>query len=164
MTAFSSVDRIAGLIRARLLASTALQITDENGDTVIPNILDRDENPAVLADSPEGLPAICVIPIGDKADGIKPYIGSADWEHRFQVVIAGYYRATSNETRGENIYDDIATLRKKAYDCAELFRGNNAFFQPGCISDVKVELGYFIMVDYVIYKFLVTLSVTTIEV
>lgn len=164
MTAFSSVDRIAGLIRARLLASTALQITDENGETVVPTILDRDEDPAVLANSAEGLPAICVIPIGDKSDNISPYIGSADWEHRFQVVIAGYYRATSNQTRGENIYDDISTLRQKAYDCAELFRGNNAFFQPGCIYDIRVELGYFSIIDFVIYKFVVTLSITTFEV
>lgn len=164
MTAFSSVDRIAGLIRARLLAAPALQIVDENGETVVPVILDRDEDPAVLANSAEGLPAICVIPIGDKADNLKPYIGSADWEHRFQVVIAGYYRATSNETRGENIYDDIATLRQKAYDCAELFRGNGAFFEPGCIYDIRVELGYYEVVDFVIYKFLVTLSLTTIEV
>jgi len=163
MTAFTSVDRIAGLIRARLLASTALSITDENGETVVPTILDRDEDPAILADSPEGLPAICVIPIGDKSDSISPAIGSADWEHRFQVVIAGYYRATSNETRGENIYDDIATLRQKAYDCAELFKGDNAFFQPGCIYDLRVELGYFEIVDYIIYKFLVTLSITTYE-
>ena len=163
MTAFSSVDRIAGLIRARILASSAMSITDENGDTVLPTILDRDEDPAVLADSPEGLPAICVIPIGDKSDNIKPYIGSADWEHRFQVVIAGYYRATGNETRGEDIYDDIDTLRKKAYDCAELFRGNNAFFQPGCIYDIRVELGYYEVVDFIIYKFVITLSVTTFE-
>lgn len=163
MTAFTSIDRIAGLIRTRLSTAAALAITDEDGDTVYPTILDRDEDPAILADSPEGLPAICVIPIGDKSDNISPYIGSADWEHRFNVVIAGYYRATSNDTRGENIYDDIDTLRQKAYDCAELFKGNNAFFQPGCIYDVKVELGYFEVVDYVIYKFLVTLNITTIE-
>lgn len=163
MTAFASIDRIAGLIRDRLAAASSLAITDENGETVYPTILDRDENPAVLADSPEGLPAICVIPIGDKSDNISPSIGSSDWEHRFNVVIAGYYRATSNETRGENIYDDIDTLRQKAYDCAELFKGNGAFFQPGCIYDVRVELGYFEIVDYVIYKFIVTLSLTTYE-
>lgn len=163
MTAYDSVALIASKIRAKVLASTALQITDENGETVIPTILDRDEDPAVLADSPEGLPAICVIPLGDKPDGISPFIGSIDWEHNFNVVIAGYYRATSNETRGEDIYSDIATLRRKAYDCAELFRGEGAFFQPGVVYGVRVELGYFNMIDYVIYKFVVTLSVKTID-
>lgn len=163
MTAFSSVDTIASTIRARIAAASALAITDSYGDTVYPTVLDRDEDPAILADSPMGLPAICVIPIGDKSDNISPYIGSADWEHRFQVVIAGYYRATSNETRGEDIYDDIDTLRQKAYDCAELFKGEGAFFQPGCVYDVRVELGYFEVVDYVIYKFVVTLNITTIE-
>jgi hypothetical protein len=163
MTAFSSIDRIARLIRERLGSASVLSIVDEYGETIYPRILDRDEDPAILADSPEGLPAICVIPIGDKSDNISPYIGSADWEHRFQVVIVGYYRATRNEIRGEDIYDDIDTLRKKAYDCAELFKGNGAFFQPGCIYDVRVELGYFEVVDYVIYKFLVTLNITTIE-
>ncbi len=163
MVAYTSVSTIAATVRARLAASSALAITDENGETVYPTVLDRDENPAVLADSPEGLPAICVIPIGDKADNISPFIGSADWEHNFSIIIAGYYRATSNETNGENVYSDIATLRKKAYDCAELFKGNGAFFQPGVVSDVRVELGYFEIVDYVIYKFLVTLSIKTIE-
>jgi hypothetical protein len=163
MTAFTSVNTIATTIRARLAAASPLWIMDEDGSTVVPTILDRDEDPAVLADSPKGLPAICVIPIGDKSDSISPWIGSNDWEHRFQVVIAGYYRATSNETRGEDIFDDIATLRQKAYDCAELFKGTNAAFQPGNVYDVKVELGYFEIVDYVIYKFVVTLSIVIME-
>jgi hypothetical protein len=164
MTAFTAVDRIASLIRARLAASSALSITDDDGNVIAPNILDRDENPAVLADSPQGLPAICVVPIGDKPDTIHPYIGSADWEHRFSVMIAGYYRAPSNETQGEDIYSNIAFLRQKAYDCADLFRFQGAFFQPGNVYDIKVELGYFEIVDYVIYKFVVTLAITIFEV
>jgi len=158
MTSYSAVSTMVAAIRANIAAASSLRITDENGETVSPTILDRDEDPAVLADSPEGLPAICVIPIGDKPDAMSPYISSYDWLHRFNVMVAGYYRATSNQTRGENIYDDIATLRGKGYDCVELFKGSGAWFNPGVIKDVRLELGYYEMVDYVIYRFVITLS------
>ena len=163
MTAFTSVDTIAQKIRTKISSAAALRITDDDGNTINPRVLDRDEDPAVIADSPGGLPAICVMPLGDKSDSITLYIGSADWEHRFQVVITGYYRAPSNETNGENIYDNIAFLRQKAYDCAELFKGTGAAFQPGNVYELKVELGYFEIVDYVVYKFTITLSITTFE-
>lgn len=159
MSTATTIETIAGTIRSRIVGATPLWIVDENGEYVVPTVLDRDENPAILADSPEGLPAICVIPVGDKSVNINQSIGSADWEHNFSVVIAGYYRTLGNETRGENIYDDIYSLRKKAFDCAELFKGGNAFFQPGVVDGVKVELGYYEVVDYVIYKFLVTLNI-----
>lgn len=158
MTSFSAVDTMVAAIRAKIAASTALKITDEDGETVSPTILDRDEDPAVLADSPAGLPAICVIFIGDKPDSISPHISSYDWLHQFNVIVAGYYRATSNQTRGEDIYDDIDTLRGKAYSCAELFKGSGAWYSPGVIRDVRVELGYYEMIDYVIYRFVITLS------
>lgn len=158
MTSFHTIDTMVAAIRTKIANATALQITDENGDTVSPTILDRDEDPAVLADSPTGLPAIAVILIGDKPDSISPYISTYDWLHRFNVLIAGYYRATSNQTRGEDIYDDISTLREKAYDCIELFKGSGAWFNPGVVKDLRLELGYYEMVDYVIYRFVITLS------
>jgi len=158
MTSYSAVSTMVAGIRTKIANATSLQITDEDGNTVSPTILDRDEDPAVIADSPTGLPAIAVILIGDKPDSIHPYISSYDWLHQFNVMIAGYYRATSNQTRGENIYDDIATLRGKGYTCAELFKGSGAWFNPGVVKDTRLELGYFEMVDYVIYRFVITLS------
>jgi hypothetical protein len=158
MTSYHAVEDMVAQIRAAIVASASLKITDENGETVSPTILDRDEDPAILAASAEGLPAICVILIGDKADAMHPYISSYDWLHHFNVVITGYYRATDNQTRGEDIYDDIDTLREKAYDCAELFKGSGAWFSPGVIKDVRLELGYYEIVDFVIYRFVVTLS------
>jgi len=158
MASYDAISTMVAKIRAAIAASADLKITDENGNTVSPTVLDRDEDPAVLADSPAGLPAICVILIGDKPDSISPYISTYDWLHHFNVVIAGYYRATDNQIRGEDIYDDIDTLRGKAYDCAELFKGSGAWFDPGVIKDVRLELGYYEMVDYVIYRFVITLS------
>jgi len=158
MTSYDAVGDMVAKIRAKILASALLKITDENGNTVSPTILDRDEDPAVLASSPEGLPAICVLLIGDKADAIHPYISTYDWLHHFNVMIAGYYRATSNQTRGENIYDDIDTLRQIAFDCAELFKGTGAWFSPGVVKDVRLELGYYEIIDYVVYRFVITLS------
>ena len=158
MTSYSAIEIMVAKIRAVILAATSLRITDENGETVTPVILDRDEDPAILANSAEGLPAICVILIGDKADAMHPYISTYDWLHHFNVLITGYYRATDNQTRGENIYDDLSTLRQKAYDCAELFKGDGAWFSPGVIKDARIELGYYEIVDFVIYRFVITLS------
>ena len=154
---------MVGKIRAVLTTSSVLAITDENLNVVYPVILDRDEDPAVIADSPMGLPAVCVFPIGDKADSIAYSMGSYDKEHNFSTVIVGYYRAMDNETRGENIYDDIGVLRKVAYDCSDLFSGAGAWFTPGVIYDSRVELGYFEIVDYIIYRFVVTLQCKIME-
>jgi hypothetical protein len=151
-------------IRERLTTSAVLAITNENLETEYPTILDRDEDPAIIADSPMGLPAVCVFPIGDKSDVISYSMGSSDKEHTFQTVIVGYYRAMNNEVRGEDIYDDIGTLRKVGYDCSDLYSGEGAWFTPGVIYDSKVELGYFEIVDYVIYRFVVTLMCKIYEV
>ena len=164
MVAYTEVNRICASIRATLLAASCLAITDEEGNTKLPTILDKDEDPAVIADSPAGLPAIVVIPIGDREDSITYSMGSADWEHQFNVVIVGYYRTSTPLTQGEDIFDDIAVERKRAYDCAELFKGSGAYFTPGVIYRDRLELGYFEMVDYVIYKFLITLSIKLYEV
>ena len=161
MTVYTRIDSICTKIRARILASPYMATVDENGDSVPPTVLDRDEDPSVLAASPSGLPAVCVIPIGDKSADISYFIGT-ETEVDFNVVIAGYYRATSNETRGEDIYDDIAVLRARAFNCAGLFAGSGAFLSPGIIYHSRVELGYFEIVDYVIYKFVVTLNVKSI--
>lgn len=160
----TAVTTMVTTIRGVLATADVLAITDENGNHVHPVIIDRDEDPAIIADSPKGLPAICVFPIGDKADSINYSMGSADVEHNFNVVIVGYYRATNNELRGENIYDDISTLRTIAYDCSDLFQGSGAFYVPGVIYGSKVELGYFEIVDYVIYRFVLTLSCKVYEV
>ena len=156
MTA-TAVTGMVTQIRAVLAAADTLAITDEFGVHTHPTILDRDEDPAVIADSPMGLPAICVFPIGDKSDNMNYSYGSYDVEHEFSVVIVGYYRANDNETRGEDIYDDIGALRTIAYNCSELFQGAGAWFTPGVIHHSKLELGYFEVVDYVIYRFVLTL-------
>ena len=151
MTIYTRVNRICEAIRTRLAASSEMAQNDEYGDSKAPTILDRDEDPAVLADSPEGLPAICVIPIGDKSLDITYFIGT-ETEIDFNVIIAGYYRAASNETNGDDVYADIAALRQRAFACTELFTGSNAYFNPGVVYHSKVELGYYEIIDYVIYK------------
>jgi hypothetical protein len=160
----TAVTTMVAAIRTVIAASNELAITDDDGNVVYPTILDRDEDPAIIADSPKGLPAICVFPIGDKADNINYSMGSYDTEHNFTTLVVGYYRANLNETRGENIYEDIGPLRTIAYACSDLFQGAGAFFTPGVIYGSKVELGYFEIVDYVIYRFVVTLSCKIYEV
>jgi hypothetical protein len=165
MVAYTEIDRICTSIRTTLVGATCLFYVDtEDGVSKAPTILDKDEDPAVIADSPAGLPAVLVMPLGDRPDSINYSMGSSDWEHQFNVVIVGYYRTSTPETQGEDIFADIAAERKRAYDCAELFKGSGAFFTPGVIYRSKLELGYFEMVDYVIYKFIITLSIKLYEV
>ena len=164
MVSYTEIDRICTSIRTTLSNAMCLTIQDTDGTTKHPTILDKDEDPAVIADSPAGLPAVLVIPIGDKQDSINYSMGSSDWEHQFNVVIVGYYRTSNPEMQGEDIFADIAAERKRAYDCAELFKGAGAFFTPGVIYRDRLELGYFEMVDYVIYKFIITLSIKLYEV
>ncbi len=157
MTAIEKITAFCDTVRARIAASP---------DLGNPVVYDRDEDPALLADNPGGLPAICVIPLGDKTDDITFSMGSDDWQHEFTVVIAGYYKAStvaSVKPRYE-LYEDVVANREYAFAVVELFRGDNAFFDGGNIYKANIELGYFEIFNQVIYKFVVKLHVRMIEV
>jgi hypothetical protein len=155
MTAFTSISGAAAAVRALLLANAATL----GG---IKTIKDRDEDPAILADNALDLPMVCVIPLGDNPDKITFSMGSNDWYHEFDLIIVGYYRFSMDN---KDPFSDLATVRKYSYDTLELFRGAiKAGFYPGCnAKGATIDLGYFMVTDYVIYRYDITLKCTMYE-
>jgi hypothetical protein len=155
MTAFDAIDGSAANIRARLLANAATL-----GD--IKTIKDRDEDPAVIVDNASDLPMVCVIPLGDESDEIDFTMGGNDWKHEFVIRIVGYYRFSLDN---KNPFADLSTVRRYAYGTLEMFRGaRNAGLYPGCnAKGAKIDLGYFMVTDYVLYRYDIGLKCTMYE-
>lgn len=155
MSSYDHIDGAAAAVRTKILnAATAL-----GG---IKSVKDRDEDPAVLADNANDLPMVAVIPLGDKPDKITFTMGGSDWLHDFNLNIVGYYRFSMDNT---SPMADLGTVRKYAFDTLELFRGAmNAGFYPGCNArGADIDIGYFIVTDYVIYRYDIMLKCTMYE-
>ena len=155
MTAFTSISGAASAVRTRIWTNKATL-----GNIQV--IKDRDEDPAILADNAIDLPMVCVIPLGDSPDKIAFSMGSNDWIHEFDLIIVGYYRFSLDNT---NPFADIDVVRKYSFDTLELFRGATlAGFYPGCnAKGATIDIGYFMVTDYIIYRYDITLKCTMIE-
>jgi len=155
MTAFTTISGAAAAIRTRITTNAATL----GG---VKDVLDRDEDPAILADNPALLPVVCVIPLGDEPDSIHFSMGSNDWAHELTIRVVGYYQFSKDN---KDPFADLATVRQYAYDTLELFRGPTlAGFYPGCnITDATLELGYYITSDMVIHRYDIGLRVKVYE-
>jgi hypothetical protein len=155
MTAFTAISGAATAVRTRIWNNRA-----DLGDIRV--IKDRDEDPSVLADNALDLPMVCVVPLGDKPDQITFSMGSNDWTHEFDLMIVGYYRFSVDN---KDPFIDLATVRQYSYDTLELFRGADlAGFYPGCnAKGAMMDLGYFSVTDYIIYRYDIRLKCTMIE-
>jgi hypothetical protein len=155
MTAFTAISGAAAAVRARILANKATL-----GNIQV--IKDRDEDPAILADNAIDLPMVCVVPLGDVPDEITFSMGSNDWTHEFDLMIVGYYRFSLDNT---DPFADIDVVRKYSFDTLELFRGATlAGFYPGCnAKGATIDIGYFMVTDYVLYRYDIALKCTMIE-
>ncbi len=155
MTSFTAINGAAEAVRTRILDNAS-----SLGD--IQTIKDRDEDPAVLADNATDLPMVCVIPLGDQTDKITFSMGSNEWTHEFDLMIVGYYRFSFDN---KDPFVDLETVRQYSFDTLELFRGSAlAGFYPGCnAKGATIDIGYFIVTDYVIYRYDIMLKCTMIE-
>jgi hypothetical protein len=155
MTSFTAISGAATAVRTRIWTNRATL-----GDIQV--IKDRDEDPAVLADNAVDLPMVCVIPLGDQADQITFSMGSNDWTHEFDLNIVGYYRFSLDNT---DPFADIDVVRKYSFDTLELFRGaTKAGFYPGCnAKGATIDIGYFMVTDYILYRYDIGLKCTMIE-
>ena len=78
--------------------------------------------------------------------------------HDFSVTIIGYFLFT-------NLDDDIVSLRAYALNVVDLFRGaNSRVAAKAHVYSATADVGYYVIVDYPIYRFIVTLNVRMIEV
>jgi len=137
------------------------------------DVLDRDEEPEVLAQNPNLLPVACVIPIGDGQLTVQEYIGSSDMEETFQQHIVIWYRFSKDNKAP---YSDIAVIRGYAKVLINLFSKNVPFSltvpsdqQTGRVFDGCVVTKMTIKIiprqqfDNMLDRILLTMSVKCVE-
>ena len=144
----------ASTVRSRILAA-ALSLGG------VQQVLDRDEDPAIIAKNAKGLPAICVIPIGASKLTGQLSMGSDDVQEDFQQVIVGYYRQSQNNLVP---YSDINLMRQYGKTAAGLFSGQSNMAFNGCvIFKWALEIQPYQEMDYVLDRWVVTLFVKSVE-
>ena len=118
-------------------------------------ISERDEDPAVLSTSND-MPILIVIPLADRPDRIRWTMGGDDLYHDFSISIVGYYLF-------DNLDTALRTIRGYGFNCLDLFRGDDSMIAGCHIYSATLNVGYFVMIDYPIYRFILTLNVKSIE-
>lgn len=121
-------------------------------------ITERDEDPAILSTSGD-MPIMVVIPLADRPDRVSMTMGDTGGElrHDFSISIIGYHLYNTLD-------DDLRTLRAYAFTVLDLFRlGANRQVGSAHVYSASVDVGYFVMVDYPIYRYIVTLNCKMIE-
>ena len=120
-------------------------------------ILERDQEPSVIADSGVSLPIIVVLPFANRSDSIRLTMSdSGELYHTFTTTIKGYYAF-------DDLTDNIRTMRSYPFTCLDLFRGANARIESAHVRSASVNPGYFVMIDKPIYKWDVNLNMIMIE-
>jgi hypothetical protein len=104
------------------------------------------------------MPIMVVIPLADRPDRIRMTMGDGgEFQHDFSVSIIGYHLYGTLE-------NDLRTLRGYAFTLIDLFRGKNAQVASAQVYSATVDVGYFVMIDYPIYRYIITLNAKMIEV
>jgi hypothetical protein len=144
----------AATVRTRLLANAAIL----GG---VQQVLDRDEDPAIIAKNSVSLPTICVIPIGEGRLSSGFTMGGDDMEEDFTLHIVGYYRFS---TDNKSPYSDITAIRQYGTTAMRLFNSqSNRQFNSCVIVKATVEYKPYELMDMVLGRWLLTLFVKTIE-
>jgi len=117
-------------------------------------ISERDEDPNVISQSRD-MPILIVIPLADRPDRIRWTMGGDELYHDFSISIIGYYLFTD--------IDALRTVRGYGYNCLDLFRGTNSMIANCHIYSATLNVGYFVIIDYPIYRFILTMNVKSIE-
>ena len=84
-------------------------------------VLDRDEDPDIIAQNAKMLPTACVIPVGAGKLTMKLGMGSSDMMEDFQQNIVIYYQQSKDN---KNPYADIDIIRGYAKTLMNLFSEN----------------------------------------
>ena len=150
---------------------TATVITRIQANTIpigmVQQVLDRDEDPDILAQNVAQLPTACVIPVGAGKLTASMMMGSSDMLEEFQQMIVVYYRQNVNN---EAPYMDIDTLRGYAKALINLFSSNTRgspfyrSFNGGVVYKATAEFHPYQAKDYLLSRMLVTLFVKGVEI
>ena len=156
MTTYAAISAFAATMRARILANKATL-----GNIV--QVLDRDEDPDIIASNAKLLPIVCVIPLGQEDLNITYTMGGTnDVMSEFRVHVVGYFQISKDNKTPWNDLDTVA--RQYGLGIYELFRGYtgatpNFSFNHGVIYAVKANFTPYQHFDYVMARCLLTFSV-----
>jgi hypothetical protein len=137
------------------------------------DVLDRDEEPEVLAKNPNLLPVACVIPIGDGQLTSTCYMGSSDMEENWQQHVVIWYKFSKDN---KSPYSDIDVIREYAKTLINLFSENVPFdtatpsnqqkgrYFNGCIvTKMTVKVIPRQQFDNMLDRILLTMSIKCVE-
>jgi hypothetical protein len=128
----------------------------------IKQVLDRDEDPDIIAHNAAMLPTCCVIPIGQGKLNAVFSMGSPDLQEDFQQNIVVYYQQSKDNSAP---FSDIDTIRGYAKTMINLFSSRTTCaFNSGVVWKATAEFHPYQGSDYVLNRMLVTLFVKMIEV
>jgi len=111
----SNLNDFSQTVRERILYNAA-----KLGE--IKQVLDRDEDPDIIAYNAKLLPTACVIPVGAGKLTMKLGMGSSDMLEDFQQNIVVYYQQSKDN---KNPYSDIDIIREYAKTLMNLFSTNS---------------------------------------
>ena len=140
----------------------------------IKQVLDRDEDPDIIAYNAKLLPTACVIPVGAGKLTMKMSMCSSDMLEDFQQNIVIYYQQSKDN---KNPYSDIDVIREYGKTLVNLFSSNaalspstgaeqqtNRYFNGCAITQATVEFHPYQGKDYTLNRLLCTLLVKSVEI
>jgi len=163
----SNLNNFSQTVRERILYNAAAL-----GE--IKQVLDRDEDPDIIAYNAKLLPTACVIPVGAGKLTMKLSMGSSDMMEDFQQNIVIYYQQSKDN---KFPFSDIDVIRGYAKTLMNLFSTNAPFntsipaeqqtninFNSCVITQGVAEFHPFQGKDYVLNRLLLQLSVKSVEI
>lgn len=140
----------------------------------IKQVLDRDEDPDIIAYNAKLLPTACVIPVGAGKLTMKLSMGSSDMMEDFQQNIVIYYQQSKDN---KVPYSDIDIIRGYAKALMNLFSTNAPFdvntpaeqqtnicFNSCIVTQGTAEFHPYQGKDYTLNRLLVTLLCKSVEI
>lgn len=140
----------------------------------IKQVLDRDEDPDIIAYNAKLLPTACVIPVGAGKLTMKMSMGSSDMMEDFQQNIVIYYQQSKDN---KIPYSDIDIIRGYTKTLVNLFSDNspfdvntpaeqqtNRYFNGCAITQATAEFHPYQGKDYTLNRLLITFLVKTFEI
>jgi len=137
-------------------------------------VLDRDEDPDIIAQNAKMLPTACVIPVGAGKLTMKLGMCSSDMMEDFQQNIVIYYQQSKDN---KNPYADIDIIRGYAKTLMNLFSENTPpsdatpleqqkgrVFNRCIINQGTAEFHPYQGKDYSLNRLLVTLTCKSVEI
>lgn len=147
-------------VRERILAAS-----ESLGE--IKQVLDRDEDPDIIADNAILLPTCCVIPVGGGKLTAKFQMNSSDMIEDFQQNIVIYYQQSKDNKLP---YSDIEVLRGYAKVLINLFSSNDRTspyyrcFNSCVVTQAVAEFHPYQARDVMLDRILCTLSCKCVEI